>query len=65
MVAGQRDAWWLDERTKRLVQQLLHLSGTLTFTVREGHTLRLSCQQVGCETPVCWQDLSFEVELLP
>lgn len=47
VVEGEKEAWWLDIRTKHLIEQTLHLSGTLSFTVREDQPLRLTCQQVG------------------
>ena len=46
IVEGATDAWWLDDRTKRLIEQTLRLNGTLTFTVRPGQSLRLTRQQV-------------------
>ena len=46
IVEGATDAWWLDDRTKCLIEQTLRLSGVLTFTVRPGQILRLTRQEV-------------------
>ena len=42
---GEKEAWWLDDRTKRLFEQTMRLSGTLTFTVRPGTPLQLTREQ--------------------
>jgi hypothetical protein len=49
-VEGEKEAWWLDDRTKRLIEQTMRLSGTLTFTVRPGTPLQLTREQV-CRSP--------------
>ena len=49
VVEDEGEAWWLDPRTKQFIEQTLHLSGTLTFNVREDRPLHLTCQQVGPE----------------
>ena len=46
IVEGEQDAWWLDERTKRLIEETMHLNGALTFTVRPGTPLQLTREQV-------------------
>ena len=46
IVEGEKEAWWLDDRTKRLIEQTMRLNGTLTFTVRPGTPLRLTREQV-------------------
>ena len=43
---GEKEAWWLDERTKRLIEETMHLNGALTFTVRPGTPLQLTREQV-------------------
>ena len=43
---GEKEAWWLDDRTKRLIEQTMHLNGALTFTVRPGTPLQLTREQV-------------------
>jgi len=45
IVEGEKEAWWLDDRTKRLFEQTMRLSGTLTFTVRPGTPLQLTREQ--------------------
>ena len=42
---GEKEAWWLDDRTKRLFEETMRLSGTLTFTVRPGTPLQLTREQ--------------------
>ena len=51
LVEGEADAWWLDERTKRFIEATLNLSGTLTFTVREGAPLHLTREQARSMCP--------------
>ena len=46
IVEGEKEAWWLDDRTKRLIEQTMRLNGTLTFTVRPGTPLQLTREQV-------------------
>jgi len=46
IVEGEKEAWWLDDRTKRLIEETMHLSGALTFTVRPGTPLQLTREQV-------------------
>ena len=46
IVEGEKEAWWLDERTKRLIEETMHLNGALTFTVRPGTPLQLTREQV-------------------
>ena len=50
IVEGEKEAWWLDDRTKRLIEQTMRLNGTLTFTVRPGTPLQLTREQV-CQPP--------------
>jgi hypothetical protein len=38
--------WWLDSNVKRMVEAALNLTGTLSFTVRDGETLRMTREQV-------------------
>ena len=46
IVEGEKEAWWLDDRTKRLIEETMHLNGALTFTVRPGTPLQLTREQV-------------------
>ena len=39
--------WWLDDVTRQMVEQRLHLEGVLTFTLREGNPIYLTRDQVG------------------
>ena len=55
IVEGEKDAWWLDDRTKRLIEQTMRLSGTLTFTVRAGTPLQLTREQARRDE-ICAED---------
>ena len=55
IVEGEKEAWWLDDRTKRLFEQTMRLNGTLTFTVRPGAPLQLTREQVRHQLTVTLQ----------
>lgn len=47
--ADAESAWWLDAHTKRLLEDMIGLGDTVTFTVGPGPPLTLPREQVGLE----------------
>ena len=56
------EAWWLDGVTRQMVEQQLNLGRALTFTLRAGHPIVLTREQVRDMRPaIAWRPNSQHV----